>query len=241
MIATFSLFNSRAQLEEQYRLCSTCDRHLNKVLREKKKMVLGSKFLDFILRGAETLKQPHLNQIQHANQQKKKQRLRTLIIIISFINLCCLLTSSPSLSKDNFIKFLGESLGHQVFLIASHIIALTKVLGSYFDAIKQHSVVIKISLFSRTLFMMIMYSMGLKVTHLNFSSLYVSLCPFAVLALAFLHNVVDGFCLSRYTGMMVIWSLYAGGLIEENWLTLTPMKLMVSFGYKMINKIIVFF
>ncbi|XP_023300051.2 transmembrane protein 201 homolog [Lucilia cuprina] len=216
----------KAQLEDQYRLCSTCDRHLNKVLREKKKMVLGSKFLDFIIKGAETLKQPHLNQIQHANQQKRKQRLRTLITVLTLINLSCLISSLPSLNKEHFTQILGESLGHQIFLITSHIIALTKVMGSYFATIKEHAVVTKISLFSRTLFMMIMYSLGLKVSHFNFSSLYISICPFAILALAFMHNVVDGFRLTRYTAMMVVWSLFAGGLIEENLFSLTPQLLM---------------
>lgn len=226
--------SSRSKLEDQYRLCSTCDRHLNRVLREKKKMVLGSKFLDFIIKGAETLKQPHLTQIQHVNQEKKKQKLRTLIIILSLINIYCLTNSLPSLSKDHFRKLLGEYLGHQLFLIASHILALSKVMGSYLQVIKHHIVVTKFSLFARTLFMMIMYSMGLKVNHLNFCSLFISLFPFAVLVFSFMHNFVDGFRLTRFTALLVIWSLFAGGLNVESWTTLTPQMLTVRMRSKII-------
>lgn len=218
-------------MENEYRLCSTCDRHLYKVLREKKKMVLGSKFLDFIIKGAETLKQPHLDQIEHAKQEQRKQRLRKLITILAFINLCCLLGAFSTLQEESFTQFLGKSLGHQVFLIASHLIAFIKVMGSYVDVIQKHSVVIKISLFLRTLFMMIMYSMGLKVTHYNFSSMFINFSPFALLCLSFMHNILDSFRLTRFTGLLVIWSVFAGGLVDQTW-TFTPQILMVSFNLK---------
>ncbi|XP_059223866.1 transmembrane protein 201 homolog [Stomoxys calcitrans] len=218
----------QAQLEEQYRLCSTCDRHLNRVLREKKKMVLGSKFLDFIIKGAETLKQPHLNQIEHAIQQTRKQRIRTCITLLTAVNICCLFSSLPgTLKREHLTNLLGDRMGEPIFLLASHIIALFKVFGSYFEVIRQHEFVMKMTLFSRTIFMMLMYSLGLKVHHLSFTSLFVSAYPFVLLALAFLHNVVDGFHLSRHTSLVVIWSLFAGGFIDAKFFMVQPEVLML--------------
>lgn len=219
----------RAQLEKQYGLCSTCDRHLNKVLREKKKMVLGSKFLDFIIKGAETLKQPHLTKIEHAIQQTRKQKLRTCIIVLTLFNICCLFSSMPSstLKREQITNILGESVGQPIFLLASHFIAFTKVLATYWDAIKQLNIIMKISLFSKTIFMMLMYSMGLKVNQLNFSTLFVGAYPFALLGLCFVHNIVDSFRLTRYTALLVIWSIFAGGLADQE-LSLSPQVLMVS-------------
>ncbi|XP_005181539.2 uncharacterized protein LOC101889001 isoform X1 [Musca domestica] len=217
----------QAQLEKQYGLCSTCDRHLNKVLREKKKMVLGSKFLDFIIKGAETLKQPHLTKIEHAIQQTRKQKLRTCIIVLTLFNICCLFSSMPSstLKREQITNILGESVGQPIFLLASHFIAFTKVLATYWDAIKQLNIIMKISLFSKTIFMMLMYSMGLKVNQLNFSTLFVGAYPFALLGLCFVHNIVDSFRLTRYTALLVIWSIFAGGLADQE-LSLSPQVLM---------------
>ncbi|XP_061393793.1 uncharacterized protein LOC133329321 [Musca vetustissima] len=221
----------QAELEKQYGLCSTCDRHLNKVLREKKKMVLGSKFLDFIIKGAENMKKPHLTKIEHAIQQTRKQKLRTCIIVLTFLNICCLFSSlhssgsSTTLKREHVTNILGESLGKPIFLVASHIIALTKVLASYWDVVKQFNIIVKISLFSKTIFMMLMYSMGLKVNNLNFSTLFVGAYPFALLALCFVHNIVDSFRLTRYTVLLVIWSIFAGGLVDQG-LSLSPQFLM---------------
>ncbi|XP_073830467.1 uncharacterized protein [Musca autumnalis] len=217
----------QSELEKQYGLCSTCDRHLNKVLREKKKMVLGSKFLDFIIKGAETLKQPHLTKIEHAIQETRKQKLRTCIIILTIVNICCLFSSmhSSSLKREDVVNILGESMGQPIFLLASHFIAFAKVLASYWDALKQFNIIVKISLFSKTIFMMLMYSMGLKVNHLNFATLFVGAYPFALLGLCFVHNIVNSFRLTRFTALLVIWSVFAGGLADQG-LSLSPQFLM---------------
>lgn len=194
-------------------------------------MVLGSKFLDFIIKGAEHLKQPHLSQIEHAIQERRKQRLRKLIGLIAVVNALCLFSVMPTLKKEHVTQVLGDSVGQPIFIATSHIIALAKVLGSYFNAISDHEFVVKLCLFSRTIFMMLMYSMGLKVNHISFAAWFVSVCPLALLSLAFLHNVLDGFRLTRYTGMVVIWSLFAGGLIDPMWCC-SPQVLMVSKSVK---------
>ncbi|XP_075155365.1 uncharacterized protein LOC142228744 [Haematobia irritans] len=206
----------QAKLEVQYRLCSTCDRHLNKVLREKKKMVLGSKFLDFIIKGADTFKQPQLKHIDHVMQQKRKQKIRHCILVLTSINMFCLLNTMPiTLKKEHIIDVLGDRLGGPIFLLFSHILALAKVFGSYFQMIGQHEFLMKVTLFSRTIFMMLMYSLGLKVNHLNFTSLFVNAYPFIVLTLAFIHNITDNFHLSRHTSLLIIWSIFAGGFADR--------------------------
>lgn len=225
---SLSFFFCRSQLEQQYRLCTTCDRHLNKVLREKKKMVLGSKFLDFIIKGAENLKQPHLNAILHAQQQLKKKKLRILIIAFTVINIVCIMgTVSPTLNKEHFTSALGDAMGKQLFVLTSHVMAFVKVVSTYLSQIKQYEIIVKISLFLRTISMMGMYSMGLKVTSFTFYGFYTSFYPFAILFLAFIHNIVDSFKLTRYTFMMALWSLFAGRLVDQEW-TLSPQVLMVS-------------
>lgn len=191
-------------------------------------MVLGSKFLDFIIKGAETLKQPHLNQIEYAIQQTRKQRLRTCIIIMTAMNVCCLFSSLPAtLKKEHVTDILGDAVGQPIFVVTSHILTFVKVVGSYCDVIRQQEFVVKMSLFSRTIFMMLMYSMGLKVNHFSFPSLFVAAYPFALLALAFLYKVIDGFRLTRFTSLLVIWSIFAGGLLEQQQWSLSPQVLMV--------------
>lgn len=221
----------KAQLEETHRLCSTCDRHLNKVLREKKKMVLGSKFLDFIIKGAETLKQPHFNQIRCARQQRWKRRCSMWIIIFTVFNIICLFNALPPLNREVLIKTFGEMLGTQIFFLCSHIFALSKVFYTYVEDISSHPTAIKSALFMRTVFMMLLYSMGLKwpqVISLHFSSLYILTCPFVLLSFAFLYNVVDGFKLTRYTFLMVVWSVFAGGLVDNKLILSKDLVLLLA-------------
>jgi len=77
-------FSLRERLEKQFRLCSSCERHVNKVLHEKKKMVLSSKFLNYIIKGASLLKQPHFNRLATAQKQYKLQRYRALMTKLKF-------------------------------------------------------------------------------------------------------------------------------------------------------------
>uniref|UniRef100_A0A1A9W6D9 Ima1 N-terminal domain-containing protein n=1 Tax=Glossina brevipalpis TaxID=37001 RepID=A0A1A9W6D9_9MUSC len=205
----------KSHLEDQYRLCATCDRHLKKVLHEKKKMVLGSKFFDFIIKGAETLRQPHLNQIRYMKRQLWKQRCHILIAMFTALNTVCLTVSLPSINKEHITYLIGNSAGHYIFTFISHIIALKRVLVAYFQLFCDHHMALKIILFCRTLFMMIMYSMGLRVTNFSMGSMYTSICPFGVIMLAFMHNMMDGFRLTRYTFLLALWSVLAAGLVEQ--------------------------
>ncbi|KAI9581904.1 uncharacterized protein LOC119637462 [Glossina fuscipes] len=208
----------KSHLEEQYRLCATCDRHLKKVLHEKKKMVLGSKFLDFIIKGAETLRQPHSSQIHYMKQQLWKQRCHILIATFTVVNTLCLTVSLPSISKEHITYLIGNSAGHYIFMAISHILTLKRIFLTYFQLLCNHHMALKVTLFCRTVFMMIMYSMGLRVTHFSMTSMYMSMCPFGVIMLAFIHNMMDGFRLTRYTFLLALWSVLAAGLVEQAYL-----------------------
>ncbi|XP_017484432.1 PREDICTED: uncharacterized protein LOC108373099, partial [Rhagoletis zephyria] len=208
----------KAKLEEQYRLCGTCDRHLRKVLHEKKKMVLGSKFLDFIIKGAETLKQPHFTQIRHFQRQHWKRRISLHISLLTMVNLFCLLLMLPALTREHLTTVFGDRLGEQLFTTISHVLALARVLVAYLTRIGANPLIEKIKLFTRTIFMMLLYSLGLKmpqITRINFSSLYVLLYPFALLGMSFSYKIIDGFKLTRFTFLLALWSAFAGGLLEE--------------------------
>ncbi|XP_055913519.1 uncharacterized protein LOC129947110 [Eupeodes corollae] len=207
------------QLEEQYRLCTTCDRHLKRVLREKKKMVLGSKFLDFIIKGAEKFKQPHFARIKNAQKSKLKQKISIYLTLLAFINIICILRGLPALNKEHLTWVFGERIGHYSFLMISHILTLIKVLASYSEKLTNHPMVHKLGLFMRTIAMMVLYSMGMKVPQvvtLNMTSFLMLAAPFLMLGFSFLHNFVDGFRLSRFTFMLTLWSLCAGGILDQD-------------------------
>ncbi|XP_011202371.2 uncharacterized protein LOC105225550 [Bactrocera dorsalis] len=219
----------KVKLEQQYRLCGTCERHLGKVLHEKKKMVLGSKFLDFIIKGAETLKQPHFSQVRHVQCQHWKRRLALHITLLTIINLFCLFCMLPTLTREHLTSVLGERVGEQLFLAISHVLALCRVLIAYLTQIGAHPLLEKCKLFSRTIFMMLMYSLGLKmpqITRISFSSLYVLAYPFVLLGISFGYKMIDGFKLTRFTFLLTLWSAFAGGLIDEQ-LYFSPNILML--------------
>ncbi|XP_055842697.1 uncharacterized protein LOC129909645, partial [Episyrphus balteatus] len=209
------------QLEEQYRLCTTCDRHLKRVLREKKKMVLGSKFLDFIIKGAEKFKQPHFARIKNAQKTKMKRKISIYIAVLALVNTICILRGLPDLTKEHLTFIFGDRIGHFSFLMISHVLALMKVFASYSEILTNHPMVLKVGLFLRTITMMVLYSMGMKlpqVATLNMTSFLMLASPFLMLTFAFLHNFVDGFKLSRFTFMLTLWSLFAGGILDNDML-----------------------
>ncbi|XP_053948407.1 uncharacterized protein LOC128856957 [Anastrepha ludens] len=219
----------KAQIEEQYRLCRTCDRHLRKVLHEKKKMVLGSKFLDYIIKGAETLKHPHFSQVRHVQRQHWKRRLSLHISLLTIVNLLCLCYMLPALTREHLTAVLGNRLGEQLFLAVSHVLALCRVLAAFLSPIGAHPLVEKCKLFANTIFMMLLYSLGLKlpqITRINFASLYVLSYPFTLLGMSFGYKIIDGFKLTRFTFLLVLWSAFAGGLTEEQ-LYFSPTVLML--------------
>ncbi|XP_016988198.2 uncharacterized protein LOC108050823 [Drosophila rhopaloa] len=206
----------RERLEKQFRLCSSCERHVNKVLHEKKKMVLSSKFLNYIIKGASLLKQPHFNRLASAQKQQKLHRYRVLMTILTVVNILSLLCRMPHGTVDQFRSILGKFLGGTLFYVYSHVLALIRVVtvgvGTFLE---QGETSAKILLYGRTLGKLLLYSVGLsqqQVQQATFASCFVGVYPYVMLGLSFLHKINDGLKFTRFTIVLLLWSAYATGI-----------------------------
>ncbi|XP_017051284.1 uncharacterized protein LOC108094936 [Drosophila ficusphila] len=206
----------RERLEKQFRLCSSCERHVNKVLHEKKKMVLSSKFLNYIIKGASLLKQPHFNRLASAQKQQKLHRYRVLMTIVTVINILCLLCRLPNGTATQFTTYLGEILGLALFYTYSHVLAFIRVVTSGVGIfLEQRETTAKVLLYGRTFGKLLLYSVGLsqqQVQQATFASCFISTYPYAMLALSFLHKINDGLKFTRFTIVLLLWSVYATGI-----------------------------
>nr|XP_016928389.1 uncharacterized protein LOC108008965 [Drosophila suzukii] len=205
----------RERLEKQFRLCSSCERHVNKVLHEKKKMVLSSKFLNYIIKGASLLKQPHFNRLATAQKQYKLQRYRALMTILTVVNIICLLCRLPHGTAHQFTTFLGKFVGLGLFYAYSHVLAFIRVLTSAVGIfLEQQETTAKLLLYCRTFGKLLLYSVGLshqQVQQATFASCFIGVYPYAMLALSFLHKINDGLKFTRFTIALLLWSVYATG------------------------------
>ncbi|XP_030386529.1 uncharacterized protein LOC115633265 [Scaptodrosophila lebanonensis] len=202
------------ELEKQFRLCGSCESHVKRVLREKKKMVLGSKFLNFIIKGAELLKQPHFNRLAKAQQQRKLRLFRQSMTLLTVVNIFCLLCGLPHTTREQFASILGGTLANPIFIGYSHFLAFVRVLLSYAGTALDYDATNKLLAYSRTFAKMLLYSLGLtqpQVQNATFSSCFVNIYPYVMLALSFLHNITDRLRFSRFTLLLVLWSIYANG------------------------------
>lgn len=202
-------------MEQQFRLCGSCERHVNKVLHEKKKMVLGSKFLNFIIKGAALLKQPHFNRLARVQRQRRLRRYQLLMMLLTILNVLCLLCSVPAATRTQFSSLLGETLGHGLFFVYSHALTLLRVLADYAgNLLAEQPLVARLKLFGGTFSKLLLYSLGLtqmQAQQATLSSCFTSLYPYAMLGLSFLHNISDGLKFTRFTLLLVLWSIYAKG------------------------------
>ncbi|XP_062138458.1 LOW QUALITY PROTEIN: uncharacterized protein LOC133847436 [Drosophila sulfurigaster albostrigata] len=199
------------QLEQQFRLCGSCERHVNKVLHEKKKMVLGSKFLNFIIKGAALLKQPHFNRLARVQQQRRLQRYELQMTLLTVLNVLCLLFSLPAASREQFQWLLSDTLGNALFFVYSHALTLFRVtIETLGNVLAEQALLARLMLFGRTMGRLLLYSLGLN-QQATFSSCYISIYPFVMLALSFLHNIGNGLKFTRFTLLLVVWSIYAQG------------------------------
>lgn len=206
----------RERLEKQFRLCSSCERHVNKVLHEKKKMVLSSKFLNYIIKGASLLKQPHFNRLAAAQKQFKLQRYRTLMTILTVVNILCLLCRLPNATSIQFTTYLGKFIGLTLFYAYSHVLALIRVVTSSVGIfLEQREMIAKLLLYGRTFGKLLLYSLGIgqqQVQQATFASCFIGIYPYAMLALCFLHTIYDGLKFTRFTIALLLWSGYAMGI-----------------------------
>ncbi|KAH8410535.1 hypothetical protein KR222_004720 [Zaprionus bogoriensis] len=220
----------RTQLEQQFRLCESCERHVRQVLTEKKKLVLGSKFLNFVMRSAALLKQPHYNHLARVQQQRRLQRCQQLMLLLTLLQALCLLASLTPARRAHFTALLGERLGALLHLVYSHALTLWRVLADYAGQLlgqlsDQRPTLDKLALYGRTLGKLLLYSAGLtqqQAQQATLGSCYGALYPYAMLALSFLHNVCDGLRFTRYTLLLLLWSVQAEGTLPASLPGATP-------------------
>lgn len=205
-------------MEEQYRLCGNCNKHVKLVLREKKKMVLGLKFLDFVMKGtainANRLQRTMGNvlwPLKNVYRYRWKQRIRFSIMLLAIINV--LLTSSklPTLTREHITGILGELIGGHLFIYICHVMAFGSALNSCLNVLVNNLLEWKIFLFVKTILIMLLFTFGIRLPEVTWNNLFLDyLCPFIMLAFSFLHNAMDGFRFGCHTFLLAAWSVYAG-------------------------------
>lgn len=209
----------REQLEDQYRLCANCNTHVKRVLREKKKMVLGLKFLDFIMRGTTM----HANRFHRtmgnvlnpwkegAYRYRWRQRLRSSIMFLALVNMFLASCTLPALAREHITRVLGELIGGYLFISICHVLAFWSALNSCLRVLINCLLELKVFLFLRTILIMVLFTFGVRVPEVTLNTLFLDyVCPFMMLAFSFLHNAFDGFRFGRHTFLLAAWSVYAG-------------------------------
>ncbi|KAL5277900.1 TMEM201.2 family protein [Megaselia abdita] len=212
--------NSQYQkhLEQTYGLCDSCNRHVKKVLHEKKRMVLGSKFLEFIIKRAEIFKTPHLQFAKNQQRQRMKRLFTKLLITLTIINMLVGIKQISKLDKEIITSYLPEPIGSWLFVLLSHTLTIFKIITSLVEPITSISVVQKISLFFKTLAFMTMYSVGLKtqqVSDIDTSKILLLGLPFLATFLSLVCVILDSFRINRRIFILMVWSCSAAGLLEK--------------------------
>ncbi|CAD7001500.1 unnamed protein product [Ceratitis capitata] len=93
-------------------------------------MVLVSKNFDFIIKGAESLKQSHFRQVRNVQRQHLKRRLSLHITLLTIVNLFCVCYMLPTLTREHLEVVLGDRVVEQLFLVLSHVLALLRMLNT---------------------------------------------------------------------------------------------------------------
>ncbi|KAH8300835.1 hypothetical protein KR018_012597, partial [Drosophila ironensis] len=200
------------QLEEQFRLCSSCERHVNKVLHEKKKMVLGSKFLNFLMKGAALLKEPHFHRLATAQRLRRLRNYRLVMKLLTLANIVFLFCCLPVVTAEQFEELFGYVLGTALFHAYSHFLALIRVMVELVShGLDRSSTVDKMLMYGRTFGKLVLYSIGLSLPQVQQATLatcYTNMYPYAMLLLSFLYKISDGLKFTRYTVILLLWSAY---------------------------------
>ncbi|XP_037931855.1 uncharacterized protein LOC119666646 [Teleopsis dalmanni] len=212
----FKVYN--AQLEKQYGLCRTCKLHVRNVLNEGKNLALGAKFLDYVTKRAGLLKEGQFTELEEAVKQRKKHKFKILIATMALLNIFCLLGNMTTIKRDILTETFGELLGNSIFKVLTHSIAFIRVLYTYMDTFSKYDIIARIGSFVRTLFMMLLYSMGLSmpdIVRLDFNSIYMVISPFTILCTALYYNLLDSLKLTRFTFLVALWAAFAIGLVSD--------------------------
>lgn len=180
-------------------------------------MVLGLKFLDFIMKGTAI----NTNRLQRTVSSvlnlknipyyRWKQRIRVYIIILTIINMFLTSSALPAFTREDVTRFLGEFVGGYLFIYGCHILAFWRALISCLTVVMNNVVSLKLFLFIRTVFLMLLFSIGIRLPETSFYNIFLDyICPYIMLALSFFHNACNGFRFGCHTILLAVWSVYAG-------------------------------
>lgn len=181
-------------------------------------MVLGSKFLEFIIKRAEIFKTPHLQFAKNQQKQRMKRLFTNLLITLTIINILVAIKQISKLDKDIITTYLPDPVGSWLFVILSHTLTIFKIIANLLEPITSNSVVQKISLFFKTLAFMTMYSVGLRtqqVSDIDMSTILLMGLPFLATFFSLVCVILDGFRINRRILILMIWSCSAAGLFER--------------------------
>ncbi|EDW01230.1 GH21320 [Drosophila grimshawi] len=167
------------------------------------------KLAQFEPKSAALLKQPYFEKLARVQQQRRIARYQLWMTLLTWLNVVCLLSSLPVATRDQFNSLLGISLAHPLYFIYSHALTLLRVLIDFIGNLLTEPVYMaKLSLYVSTFGKLVLYSLGIG-QHATFSSCYISLYPYAMWALSFICNISDGFRFTRFTLLLVLWSVHA--------------------------------
>lgn len=181
-------------------------------------MVLGSKFLEFIIKRAEIFKTPHLQFAKNQQKQRMKRLFTNLLITLTVINILATIKQISKLDKEIITTYLPDPAGSWVFVVLSHTLTTFKIITSLLEPITSICFVQKISLFFKTIALMTMYSVGLRtqqVSDFDMSTILMMGLPFLATFLSLVCVILDGFHINRRILILLIWSCSAAGLLGK--------------------------
>lgn len=181
-------------------------------------MVLGSKFLEFIIKRAEIFKTPHLQFAKNQQKQRLKRLFTNLLITLTITSMIAAIKQISTLDKENVTSYLPEPIGSWLFVVLSHTLTIFKIITNLLEPITSISVVQKISLFFKTIALMTMYSLGLRtqqVSDIDASTIILMGVPFLATFLSIVCVSLDGFRINRRLLILMMWSCSAAGLMDN--------------------------
>lgn len=178
-------------------------------------MVLGAKLLNFIIKGAALLKQPHYERLAHAQKQRCLMRYQLWMKLMTMVNIVCLLCTLPTATPEQFTELLGNILAKPAYFVYTHALTMLHLTIAYASEwLAAQAFLSKLWMFAAVVGKLVFYTVGTPQSladEVTFNSCYTSFYPYAMLVISLISNLVSGFKLTRYTALLVLWSIYAKG------------------------------
>ncbi|XP_055386943.1 uncharacterized protein LOC129615652 [Condylostylus longicornis] len=189
--AEFHKYKSR--LENLYKLCPTCAKHLNRILQDKKKIVLGLKLSDFLFKKARDLKNfRKLVITNRISSSKWNFILNFLILLTSLFNFCYILIEIAKILE---------------FHIETNYKNVTPVIFNIFDErIMNTSFLCKTFLIVKCVYIFVSHYVGLCFPKYVINK--GKIIRFTCLLLSMFRSLIDGLEITRYTIILTACSVY---------------------------------